>query len=143
MKLLIAFLSLLLLISSCQTRITTSYDNNIFEETFDELNIVYYNKDTLTYITKDTTIMNLFSQLITDQNELNEFFADTCAPTQKIIFKKNGQQIFSANVSNEINKESLGCNYIIYFLNSKMYIHRLTYRTGMAIDEIYSLMQKH
>ena len=142
MRPLVAFIITLLIIESCQIKAKQSSDNNTFANTCNELNI-YYNEDTLTYITKDTAIINLFSRLIMEHDELNGSIDNTCGTTQKLVFKNKGQQILTADISIKNSKDKLSCNYITYFLNSKMYRQRLTYRTGMAIDEIYSMMLRH
>ena len=67
----------------------------------------------------------------------NESFGDTCEITEQLIFKSKGKPIFSANVSTENIRDNISCNNVNYFLDSKMYKHRLTYQTGMGIDEIY------
>ncbi len=48
------------------------------------------------------------------------------------------RNLYTAQISIRNIKDSPDCNYVTYFLDSKMYRHRLTYRTGMGIDEIYS-----
>ena len=103
-------------------------------EKCDELNIVYYSKDTFVFKTLDTSSIKNFAGLITYDNEN---ITDTCEVTEQLIFKSKGREIFSAQVSIENIKDTISCNYASYFLDAKLYRHRLTYRTGMGIDEIY------
>lgn len=97
----------------------------------DELDIVYYSKDTFVYKTTDTSGINFFKELITSENEK---LRDTCKPTGKLVFKNKGIEILDANLA---IGDSVGCQYVTYSIKNKMHGHRLTYRQGMALDGIY------
>ena len=127
MKFLTVFFLSFLLLSSCQTK----KEHQLLLKDCDELDIVFFSKDTFVFKTFDTSTINNFVELITTDNET---FTDTCEITEQLIFKNRGDQIFSAGVS---TKNIKSCNSVSYYLGSKIYKHKLTYRTGMGIDEIY------
>jgi hypothetical protein len=134
MKFLSAIFATLFLIQSCQTKHEQNKIRKLSLEKCDELNIVFYSKDTFVFKTFDTSSINNFAELITYDNEKG---IDTCETTEQLIFKNKGQQIFIAQVSTKNIRDTISCNNITYFFESKMYRHGLTYRTGMGIDEIY------
>ena len=135
MKILLSILTTLLITQSCQTKQEqNNYSKSLLKQC-DELDIIYYTKDTFAFKTFDTSSIKNFAELITNDNESN---IDTCEATEQLIFKNKGQQIFIAQVSIKNIKDSSSCNYVAYSLDRKTYRHRLTYRTGMGIDEIYS-----
>ena len=134
MKFVLAVLMTLLFAQSCQTKQEQSKEQQLLLDQCDELNILYYSKDTFVFKTFDTSSIKKYAELITYKNESN---IDTCEVTEQLIFKNKGKQIFTAQVSTKNIRDTISCNTVTYFLNRKMYRHRLTYRTGMGIDEIY------
>lgn len=134
MKFLLAGLMTLLFAASCQRKQGSSKKQQLLLKQCDELNIVYYSNDTFVFKTFDTSSIKNYTELITYQNENN---IDTCEVTEKLIFKNKGQQIFTAQVSTKNIRDTISCNTVTYILNEKKYRHRLTYRTGMGIDQIY------
>lgn len=125
---------LLFFAQSCEPKQEQSKEKHLLLERCDELNILYYSKDTFVVKTFDTSSIKKYAELITYENESN---IDTCAVTEQLIFKNKGKQIFTAQVSIKNIRDTISCNTVRYFLNSKIYRHRLTYRTGMGIDAIY------
>lgn len=122
------------LFQSCQTE----QEPNLFAKKIlapcDELDIIYYAKDTFVYKTTDTASINFFQKLITSENEtLN----NTCPTTGQLTYKNEGKNILKADSSTVNIKESISCQYVTYLINNKQYRHRLTYRHGMSIDPIY------
>lgn len=129
MKLLSAILATLFLLQSCQTKQNNSSKSLVGH--CDELDIVYYTKDTFVYKTIDTVAINFFKELVTSDNEN---LIDTCEPTEQLIYKHRGQNIFIADLSTNNIKD---CEYVTYNIDNNRYRHRLTYRQGMSIDAIY------
>jgi hypothetical protein len=134
MKILLGCLVTFFLTQSCQTKNERAKPFKSILKNCDQPEIVYYNNDTFTYKIIDTSEIKLFTELISGDNER---LAAICQTTGQLIYKCKGQQIFTADLSMENFKDSISCNYVTYFLKSDMYRHRLTYRTGMSIDEIY------
>lgn len=134
MKFLLAVFMTLLFAHSCKTKQEPPKEQQLLLKQCDELNIVYYSMDTFVFKNFDTSSIKKYSELITYENENN---IDTCEITEKLIFKIKGQQIFTAQVSTKNIRDTISCNTVTYFLNKKKYRHRLTYRTGMGINEIY------
>ena len=131
MRILLFSLITLIIIQSCQTK-SEHNQKFILLNNCDELDIAFYGKDSFTYKTIDRGTINLFVELISSDSEK---ISDTCGATGEIIYKSKGQKIFEAQISTTDRKP--GCEYVTYILNTKRYRHRLTYRQGMAIDEIY------
>ncbi len=134
MKFLSAILMTLLSAQSCQTKQEQSKEQQLLVDQCNELNIIYYSNDTFVFKTFDTASIKKYAELITYENES---IIDTCEVTEQLIFKNNGQQIFTAQVSTKNIRDTISCNTVTYFLKNKMFRHRLTYRTGIGIDEIY------
>lgn len=134
MKILLVFVLTLLLLQSCQNKSRQNHPitSNLIK--LDELDIVFYTKDTFIYKTSDTSEINFFSDLISDDNEV---LSDTCETTGQLIYKSKGEQKLVAKLSIMNVKDNISCDYITYLLNSKIHRHRLSYRAGMAIDGIY------
>lgn len=134
MKSSLVVLIALLFRQSCQTKQEQSKEQKLLLGQCDELNILYYSNDTFVFKTFDTSSIKKYIKLITFENES---YIDTCGITGKLIFKNKGQQIFTAQISIKNIRDTISCNNISYFFDKKTYRHRLTYQTGMAIDEIY------
>ena len=134
MKFLSAILATLFLLQSCGTKQKQNNSSKSLVRQCDELDIVYYTKDTFVYKTIDTATINFFKELVTLDNEK---LSDTCEPTGQLIYKNKGQNIFIADVSTKNIKDSISCEYVTYNIDNKKYRHRLTYRHGMSIDGIY------
>jgi len=134
MKFLLSILATIFLLQSCQTKQQQDNPSKSLVGQCDELDIVYYTKDTFAYKTIDTSAINFFKELITLDNEK---LSDTCETTGQLIYKNKGQNIFVANFSTKNIKDSISCEYVTYNIDNKRYRHRLTYRHGMSIDEIY------
>src|SRR5436190_5462586 len=134
MKILLARLTAALLNQSCQTSQEQNTGDDLLLDNCDELSIIFYGKDTFVFKTIDTSTIKNFTALISKNNEN---LIDSCQTTEKLIYSSKGHEIFTAQVSVKNIKDSVDCNYITYYLGSKKYRHRLTYRTGMGMDEIY------
>jgi hypothetical protein len=134
MKFLASILATLFFLQSCQTRQQQTNSSKSVVGQCDELDIVYYAKDTFAYKTIDTASINFFKELITSDNEK---LSDTCEPTGQLIYKNKGQNIFVADLSTKNIKDSISCEYVTYNIDNEKYRHRLTYRHGMSIDGIY------
>ncbi len=100
----------------------------------DEFQIVYYTKDTFLYKTIDTSAIKFFSEFISGENENVH---DTCEPTGQFTFKNKGQEILKAEITTINIKDSISCEYVTYYINSKRIRQKMTYRIGMLIDQIY------
>ncbi len=124
---------ILFLMLSCHTKQQDRIRKLPLEQC-DELNIVYYTKGTFVYKSFDLSTINVYSELLTYENET---LSDTCETTGKLIFKNKGKEIITAQVSTINVKDSISCDYVTYLFDSKLYRHRLTYQTGMGIDGIY------
>jgi hypothetical protein len=99
-----------------------------------EVTIVYYNhNDTLTYNTKDTTEIAIFTELISGKQDQ---IGDSCKPAGRLIFKSQGKDIFTAEFSTTDTNEEYECNFVVYNSGAKTFKHKLTYRSGRLIDEI-------
>ncbi|HEX5150685.1 MAG TPA: hypothetical protein VFW07_04520 [Parafilimonas sp.] len=99
-----------------------------------EVTMIYYNhNDTLTYNTNDTTEIAILTELISDKQDP---IGDSCKPAGQIIFKSQGQKIFTAEFSTTDTNEEYECNFVVYNSGDKTYKHKLTYRAGRLIDEI-------
>jgi hypothetical protein len=92
MKNLLVIIVTLLVFQSCRTK--TEQPKELSR--CDELNIVYFQKDTFVFKTNDTGTIKNFTQLIF---KYNENFTDTCEITEQLIYKSQGKQIFTAQVS--------------------------------------------
>lgn len=93
MKILIACLGILLFYQSCKTKQEQSKELKLLFENCDELNIVFYAKDTFVFKTTDTSTIKKFTDLI---SKSNDDLTETCQATEKLIYKNNGQQMFTA-----------------------------------------------
>ena len=134
MKTLIICLGAFFLTQSCHTKSIRNKSFNAILEHCDELDIIYYSKDTFIYKTIDTSAIALFDELISEENEK---LADTCQITGELIYKNKGREIFTAQLSIVNIRDSISCDYVTYFVKSCLHRHRLTYRVGMSIDGIY------
>jgi hypothetical protein len=126
MKSLPVLLLSLLVINACRTK----KEHNLFAKGCDELHIVFL-KDSFQFQTFDAATIKNFVDCITMDNEN---FTDSCAITGQLIYKNKGKQLFAAQFCTNNSKT---CNFISYMIDSKLYRHKLTYRAGMGIDEIY------
>ena len=103
-------------------------------ENCNQVDLVYYNhKDTLTYQTTDSLEMAALTELISNKQDI---IGDSCRPSGRIIYKYNGKTIITAEFSTSDTNENVDCNYVVYESNGEIYKHKLTYRTGMFIDDI-------
>jgi hypothetical protein len=109
MKFLSAFLATLFLLQSYQTKQEQNNSSKSLVGQCDELDIVYYAKDTFFYKTIDTAAINFFKELITADNEN---LSDICESTGQLIYKNKGQNIYSADLSTKNIKDSISCEYI-------------------------------
>ena len=134
MKFISAFFVIFLLIQSCETKPVQTKSAKSLVGQCDELDIIFYAKDTFVYKTIDTATINFFKELVTLENEK---LSDTCEPSETIIYKSKGQNIFVADLSTKNIKDSISCEYVTYNIASRRYRHRLTYRHGMSIDGIF------
>jgi hypothetical protein len=124
-----------LLLDSCKTGHRQMEETKSALSKCDELKIIYYSEDdTFAFITTAPTTIKNFTDLISLRDES---LSQTCPPTQKLIYNYKGYTIFTADVAVSLSKSATSCNYVMYSLDSKNYKHRLTYQTGMGIDEIY------
>jgi hypothetical protein len=98
-----------------------------------EVTILYYNhNDTLRYNTNDTTEITILTELIAGRQDQ---ISDSCKPAGQLIFKSQGQNIFTAEFSTTDTNEEYECNFVVYNSGDKTYKHKLTYRAGRLIDE--------
>lgn len=135
-KIAIAFSATILFFQSCETNKEQSEELKLFFEKCDELNIVYYSKDTFVFKTIDTSTIYNFTGLITSDND-NNLQSLNARPEEQLIYKSKGEIFFTAYVFNHYNKKGNLSDYVSYILQSKKCKHLLTYRTGMGISEIY------
>jgi hypothetical protein len=99
-----------------------------------EVTITYYNhNDTLSYNVNDTTEIAILTELISGRQGQ---IGDSCKPAGQLIFKSQGQGIFTAEFSTTDTNEEYECNFVVYNSDDKTYKHKLTYRAGRLIDEI-------
>src|SRR5829696_1970293 len=99
-----------------------------------EVTMIYYNhSDTLRYNTKDTTEIKILTELISGRQDQ---IGDSCKPVGQLVFKSQGQEIFTAEFSTTDTNEEYECNFVVYNSDDKTYKHKLTYRAGRLIDEI-------
>jgi len=81
----------------------------------------------------DTSGINVFTELVTGNNEnIN----DSCDPIGDILYKKEGKILFIAEFSVPIPQLNNNCLYVRYNLQQDTFRHRLTYRAGMALGNI-------
>lgn len=85
MKILLLIIVTLLLFYSCRTKT----EQPIELSRCDELNIVYFQKDTFMFKTNDTGTIKIFTELI---SEYNDNFTDTCEITEQLIYKSQGKK---------------------------------------------------
>ena len=136
MKTLIVCLATLLFYQSCRTKTKQNEELKSFFSKCDELNILFYSKDTFVFKTIDTSSIHQFTELISGDNN-NELPDSTKKVEEQLIYKSNGRVFFIAYVFNYYDKKGILNNYVSYNLQEKKCKHLLTYRTGMGIDEIY------
>jgi hypothetical protein len=129
-----AIFTFVLVTTSCQTKQGPNGIRELVLNQCDELNIIYYSSGCFVFKTIDSITIKDFADLITYEQET---FTDACETTAKLIFKIKGREIFTAQISTSNKGGPISCNYITYLFESKIYRHRLTYRTGMGISEIY------
>lgn len=127
-------LALLSIIQSCNLKSGHNKMQKILLEECDELNIIYYGKDSFVFKDFDSSHIRNYIDLITLDNDTS---IPDCDATGRLIFKHKGQRQFAAEISIKDINDSLRCNNVKYQLNSKEYRHFLTYQTGRGIDEIY------
>lgn len=126
----------LLFFQSCGINDDQDNESRSLIRNCDELCINYYEpKDSFAFITTDTLTIDIFKELITQDNQILD---DSCSVTQKLIYKDKGKVIFTALVSILNVKDSISCNHVFYTVGKKLHGHKLTYRAGMSIDAIYS-----
>jgi hypothetical protein len=124
-----------LFLDSCKTGHSQREEVKSLLSKCDELKIIYYSEnDTFAFLTTAPTTIKNFTDLISLRDES---LSQTCQPTQKLIYNNKGLTIFTADVAVSISKSVTSCNYVTYSWDSKNYKQRLTYQTGMGIDEIY------
>jgi hypothetical protein len=136
MKLLLFSLMPILFYQSCDTKKEQSDGLKSFLSKCDELNIVYYIKDTFVFKTTDTSTIRNFTELISADND-TELPSSNSTAEEQLIYKSKGQIFFTAHVFNHYEPKGIRSDYVSYVLHAKMCKHLLTYSTGMAIDEIY------
>jgi hypothetical protein len=101
----------------------------------DEVTMVYYNhNDTLTYVSKDTLEIGALTELFSGAKDI---IGDSCKPSGQLIYKSNGNILFTAEFSSTDTNEDVDCNYVVYKSGDKPHKHKLTYRAGMFIDDIF------
>jgi hypothetical protein len=133
-RLLFVFIASVALTQSCKRKPAKSDMQKLLIAQCDELDIIFYTKDSFVFKNFEPSSIKKYIELITFQNEVSD--AD-CEITERIIFKQKGRQLFTAEISTKGNNDTVSCNSVKYQLDSKEYCHRLTYQTGMGIDEIY------
>ena len=136
MKILLTCISTLLIFQSCKTKKEQSKELKSFFNKCDELNILYYAKDTFVYKTNDTASINNFTGLIDEDND-TELQDSSQRLQEQLIYKSKGKTFFSASVFSYFDKKGILTQYVSYILQARKYIHLLTYQTGMGIDWIY------
>ena len=137
MKILKACIVTLLFYQSCQSKYEQSNKLKSFFNKCDELNIIYYSKDTFVLKTVDTSTIKNFTELISEDNN-NKLPDSSQQPQKQLIYKSKGEIFFTAYVFNYYDKKGILRDYVSYTLQEKKCNHLLTYRTGMEIDEIYN-----
>jgi hypothetical protein len=126
------FLTLLLFQSCSQKNDNTQGFQSV--KSCNEVTMIYYNhNDTLRYNTNDTTEITILTELISGRQDR---IGDSCKPAGRLIFKSQGENIFTAEFSTTDTNEEYECNFVVYNSGDKMYKHKLTYRAGRLIDEI-------
>ena len=126
------FLTHLLFQSCSQNKSDTQGFQSV--KSCNEVTLVYYNhNDTLRYNTKDTAEIVILTELISGRQDKIGY---SCKPAGQIIFKSQGQSIFTAEFSTTDTNEEYECNFVVYNSEDKTYKHKLTYRAGRLIDEI-------
>jgi hypothetical protein len=108
-----------------------------------EIEILYNNqKYNLTYKTTDSLEISILTELISGRQDA---ISDVCNPQGKIIYKANGHPIFNAEFSTSGSNEEVDCNFVVYDSNGKVYMQRLTYRSGRLLEDILwdKLKNKH
>ncbi|MFT3702156.1 MAG: hypothetical protein QM802_07290 [Agriterribacter sp.] len=136
MKILIVCIATLLAYQSCKTKDEQSKELKSFLSKCDELNIVYYSKDTFVFKTVDTSTIKNFTELIFGGND-KELPDTSQRPQEQLIYKSKGEVLFNAYVFDHYNKKGILSDYVSYTLQNKKCKHLLTYKTGIAINEIY------
>ena len=136
MKILIVFLSMLLFFLSCRPKYKQGKETKSFFDKCDELNFLYYAKDSFIFKTIDTSTIQDFTELISGDND-NQLPDSDQKPEQQLIYKSKGKTFFTAYVFNYSDQKGILGAYVSYTLREKKCKHLLTYRTGMGIDEIY------
>ena len=136
MKILIGSIATLLFLQSCQTSKEQSIQIKSFFNNCDELNIVYYAKDTFVFKTVDTSTIKSFTELISGDND-NKLPDSSQRPQEQLIYKSKGQTFFTAYIFYDYDKKRVLSEYVSYTLKEKKYKHLITYRTGMGMSEIY------
>ncbi|MGC4034956.1 MAG: hypothetical protein QM764_03270 [Chitinophagaceae bacterium] len=131
MRVLIVFFIVSLTTQSCTTRWRQNKKLKAILKNCDEVDIIYLNtENSFVFKTTDSFSINDFVELLTVKKEN---LPDTCKVTERLVYKNNGKEIFSAQIS-DIDE---GCGFVLYTFNTVRYKHLLTYRTGMGINEIY------
>ncbi len=103
MKFLLVIFTTLFLTQSCQTKQEQNNSSKSLVSQCDELDIVYYAKDTFVYKTVDTSAIKIFKELITFNDEK---LSDTCEPSGQLIYKNKGQETLIADLSIKNIKDS-------------------------------------
>jgi len=129
-KLFITSIAIVALIPSCNTKPGRNKMQKMLLAQCDELDIIYYAKDSFVFKNFDPALFRKYIELITFENDAS---TSDCQPDGRLIFKHKGTQLFAADVSTE----DRNCTNVKYKLDSKEYRHRLTYQTGMGMDQIY------
>ncbi len=118
MKILIACIATILFYPACQTKKDQSNELKLFFKKCDELNILYYSKDTFVFKTTDTSSIHQFTELIMGDND-NKLPDSSQRPEEQLIYKSGGKIIFTAFVFNHHNKKGNLSNYVSYTLQEK------------------------
>ena len=136
MKILVVCTAALLFYQSCQSKGKQSSDLKSFFAKCDELNIVYYAKDTFVFKTVATSTIKNFTALISGEND-KQLPDPSQRPGVQLIYKSKGKTFFNAYVFSTYDKEGISSDYVSYKLKEQQCKHLLTYRTGMGMDEIF------
>jgi hypothetical protein len=134
LKYLFALLAITSLIQSCGTKPRPNDLQRLLLEQCNELDIIFYTKNGFIFKDYDSSTIKNYIGLITLDNDNS---VPDCKATEKLVFKHNDQELFSADIATNGKIGNISCNAVKYQLNSRWYRHQLTYQTGMGIDQIF------
>ena len=134
-----SFIRLLLVATVLQACNMNSEKNKRFQnlqrtlKECDEVVVVLDNRmntSNTTIKVKDTTGINIFTELITGKNEKID---DSCDPIGDLMYKKEGRIVFIAEFSIPVEALNTNCLYVRYNLQLDTFRHKFTYRAGQLL----------